>query len=48
MAVVGGEERLEVDGSTDAFEWVPLEAIAELPLGDLVTRVLEVGREAEA
>ena len=33
---------------TDAFEWVPLEAVVELPLGDLVTRVLEVGREAEA
>jgi len=47
MAVVGGEERLEVDGSTDAFEWVPLEEVVELPLGDLVTRVLEVGRVAE-
>ncbi|HEX4897114.1 MAG TPA: NUDIX domain-containing protein [Candidatus Limnocylindrales bacterium] len=46
MAVVGGEERLEVDGSTDAFEWVPLEAVRELPLGDLVTRVLEAGPEA--
>jgi ADP-ribose pyrophosphatase YjhB (NUDIX family) len=47
MAVVGGAERLEVDGSTDAFEWVRLEAVRELPLGDLVARVLEAGREAE-
>ena len=47
MAVVGGDERLEVDGSTDAFDWVPLETVAELRLGDLVSRVLEGGREAE-
>jgi ADP-ribose pyrophosphatase YjhB (NUDIX family) len=41
MRVTGGEERLEVDGSTDAFEWVVLERVRELPLGDLVPRVLE-------
>jgi ADP-ribose pyrophosphatase YjhB (NUDIX family) len=41
MRVVGGEERLEVDGSTDAFAWVPLEAVRERDLGDLVPRVLE-------
>jgi len=41
MRVIGGEERVEVDGSTDAFEWVPLETVRELPLGDLVARVLD-------
>lgn len=40
MAVTGGEERLEVDGSTDAFDWVPLVAVADLDLGDLVPRAL--------
>lgn len=40
MTVAGGEERLEVDGSTDAFEWVPLERVGDLPLGDLVERAL--------
>ena len=47
MSIVGGEERLEVDGSTDAFEWVPYDAIADRPLGDLVERVLEA-RESDA
>ncbi|HET9436144.1 MAG TPA: NUDIX domain-containing protein [Candidatus Limnocylindrales bacterium] len=41
MRVVGGEARLEVDGSTDAFDWVPMAAVAGLPLGDLVLRTLE-------
>jgi hypothetical protein len=41
MRVTGGDERLEVDGSTDAFDWVVLERVRELPLGDLVPRVLE-------
>ena len=40
MRVVGGEERLEVDGSTDAFAWVPLDEVPDRPLGDLVERVL--------
>ena len=45
MRVIGGEERLEVGGSTDAFEWVALDALDGRPLGDLVDRVLE-GLEA--
>ena len=40
MRVVGGEERLEVDGSTDAFEWVPLADVPSRSLGDLVERAL--------
>lgn len=48
MTVVGGEERLEVDGSTDAFEWVPVSVIRERGLGDLVERVLETREAAEA
>ena len=40
MTVVGGEERLEVEGSTDAFEWVPVATVRDRPLGDLVDRVL--------
>ena len=40
MTVVGGEERLEVDGSTDAFEWVPLAEVGGRLLGDLVERAL--------
>lgn len=41
MSVVGGEERLEVGGSTDAFEWVRVGEIRERGLGDLVERVLD-------
>lgn len=41
MRVTGGDERVEVDGSTDAFEWVPLETVREYPLGDLVVRTFE-------
>lgn len=41
MRVVGGEERLEVGGSTDAFAWVPITEVAALPLVDLVLRTLE-------
>ena len=40
MEIVGGEERLEVDGSTDAFGWFSREEAAGLPLGDLVERVI--------
>ena len=44
MTVVGGEERLEVDGSTDAFAWHSPDELAALRaadlLGDLVERVL--------
>jgi ADP-ribose pyrophosphatase YjhB (NUDIX family) len=47
MTVIGGEERLEVDGSTDAFEWVPLSDVRKRGLGDLVERVLDA-RDAES
>lgn len=40
MRVVGGEERLEVDGSTDAFAWVPLDEVVQLDVADLVARTL--------
>lgn len=40
MEVVGGEERLEIDGSTDAFGWFSREEAAALPLGDLPERLL--------
>ena len=40
MEIVGGEERLEVGGSTDAFGWFSREEAAAVPLGDLVERVL--------
>ena len=40
MEIVGGEERIEVDGSTDAFGWFSREEAAGLLLGDLVERVL--------
>jgi 8-oxo-dGTP diphosphatase len=40
MRVVGGEERLEIGGSTDAFEWVRLDEIPARRLGDLVERAL--------
>jgi 8-oxo-dGTP diphosphatase len=40
MRVVGGEARLEVDGSTDAFEWVATDAVGDRLLGDLVGRAL--------
>ena len=36
MAVVGGEERVEVGGSTDAFGWFSAEEVAELPVVELV------------
>ena len=43
MSVVGGEERVEVGGSTDAFAWLTVAQIDELAdagrLGDLVERV---------
>ena len=40
MRLVGGSERVEVDGSTDAVEWVALEAVGSRPIGDLVERAL--------
>jgi 8-oxo-dGTP diphosphatase len=41
MRIVGGEERLEVDGSTDAFEWAAVDALEGRRIGDLVERALE-------
>ena len=41
MATVAGEERVEIDGSTDAYGWFSREEMATLPLADLVERVLE-------
>lgn len=47
MTVVGGDERLEVDGSTDAFAWQDTAELTALRtadrLGDLVERVLDSG-----
>lgn len=40
MRVLGGEERHEVDGSTDAFASVPIDEVAQLDVGDLVPRTL--------
>jgi ADP-ribose pyrophosphatase YjhB (NUDIX family) len=51
MAVLGGEERLEVDGSTDAFAWHNVTDLAALRaadrLGDLVERVLDADHASE-
>jgi len=40
MEIVGGEERVEVGGSTDDFGWFSRDEAAAVPLGDLVERVL--------
>jgi hypothetical protein len=40
MAIVGGSERREVDGSTDEFGWFAAEEIDGLSIGDLVERVI--------
>jgi 8-oxo-dGTP diphosphatase len=45
MAIVGGEERVEVGGSTDAFGWFSDEAVAELPVVELVGLALGSERE---
>jgi ADP-ribose pyrophosphatase YjhB (NUDIX family) len=45
MAVVGGEERVEVGGSTDAFGWFTEDEIQALPLVELVG--LALGLELE-
>jgi ADP-ribose pyrophosphatase YjhB (NUDIX family) len=42
MEVVGGTERTEVDGSSDAFGWFTPEELGALGIGDLVERVLRV------
>jgi len=40
MEVVGGDERRELDGSTDEFAWFMPEDLASLALGDLVERAV--------
>lgn len=40
MEVVGGAERVEVDGSTDAFGWFGADELAELPIVGLVSLAL--------
>ena len=40
MEVVGGIERPETDGSSDAFGWFAPEELGALSIGDLVGRVL--------
>lgn len=40
MEVVGGSERMEVDGSTDACGWFTREQLAELPIVGLVSLTL--------
>jgi 8-oxo-dGTP diphosphatase len=42
MEITGGIERVEVDGSSDAFGWFTAEELGALSLGDLVERVLRV------
>jgi 8-oxo-dGTP pyrophosphatase MutT (NUDIX family) len=42
MEVVGGSERVEVDGSTDACGWFTLEQAADLPIVGLVSLALEL------
>jgi 8-oxo-dGTP diphosphatase len=46
MAITGGVERGEVDGSSDAFGWFAPQELAELPIGDLVERILTGDVEA--
>jgi 8-oxo-dGTP diphosphatase len=41
MAIVGGSERPEVDGSSDSFGWFAPEELGALTVGDLVKRVLQ-------
>jgi ADP-ribose pyrophosphatase YjhB (NUDIX family) len=40
MDVVGGEERVEVGGSTDAFDWVAEAALGTVPIVPLVALAL--------
>jgi 8-oxo-dGTP pyrophosphatase MutT (NUDIX family) len=46
MEIVGGEERVEVDGSTDAFGWFSDDELALLPIVELVG--LALGRSPSA
>jgi 8-oxo-dGTP diphosphatase len=40
MAIVGGSERREVDGSTDELAWFRVEELDRLSTGDLVERMI--------
>ena len=40
VRIVGGEQRDEVDGSTDTCRWVPPEELGRLRLGEVARRVL--------
>jgi hypothetical protein len=40
MEVVGGMERPETDGSSDAFGWFTPEELGTISIGDLVDRVM--------
>ena len=42
MEVVGGSERVEVDGSTDACGWFAPDALTDLPIVGLVSLALGV------
>lgn len=46
MAIVGGEERVEVGGSTDAFGWFSPAEVSALPNVDLVELALGAGATA--
>jgi hypothetical protein len=41
MAIDGGAERREVDGSTDEFGWFTTHELRAMRLGDLVERVVQ-------
>ena len=40
MAIAGGSERREVDGSTDDLGWFEVDELGAMAIGDLVRRVL--------
>ncbi|HEX5450781.1 MAG TPA: NUDIX domain-containing protein [Candidatus Limnocylindrales bacterium] len=46
VALTGGEERVEVGGSTDAFEWLDEAVLAREPLVDLVRLALDLPESA--
>ena len=43
MAIVGGSERREVDGSTDDIGWFDLDELGAMSIADLVERVVASG-----
>jgi 8-oxo-dGTP diphosphatase len=46
MDILGGTERREADGSTDAFAWFLPDELSGIAVGDLVSRVLAAQRES--